>query len=134
MKIYGRVENGKLISSLNEKSLKIFDGQEVEIRIRVRSNNRSNEQNSLYWKWVDILSNDLGYTKTEMHELIKYKFLKREYKNKDGETNVVIKSTSTLTIKEFNDFMNDILYWSTNTLEISLPEAIQFLLGCRRKR
>lgn len=131
MKIYGRVENGKLISSLNEKSLKIFDGQEVEIRIRVRSNNRSNEQNSLYWKWVDILSNDLGYTKTEMHELIKYKFLKREYKNKDGETNVVIKSTSTLTIKEFNDFMNDILYWSNNTLEISLPEARQFLLGCR---
>ena len=122
MKIYGRVENGKLISSLNEKSLKIFEGEEVEIRIRVRSNNRSNEQNSLYWKWIEILSNDLGYTKTELHELIKYKFLKRESKNKDGETTVVIKSTSTLTIKEFNDFMNDILYWSNNTLEISLPQ------------
>jgi len=122
MKIYGRVENGKLISSLNEKSLKIFEGEEVEIRIRVRSNNRSNEQNSLYWKWIEILSNDLGYTKTELHELIKYKFLKRESKNKDGESTVVIKSTSTLTIKEFNDFMNDILYWSNNTLEISLPQ------------
>lgn len=121
MKIYGRVENGKLISSLNEKSLKIFEGEEVEIRIRVRSNNRSNEQNSLYWKWIEILSNDLGYTKTEIHELIKYKFLKRESKNKDGKSTVVIKSTSTLTIKEFNDFMNDILYWSNNTLEISLP-------------
>ena len=85
MKIYGRVENGKLISSLNEKSLKIFEGEEVEIRIRIRSNNRSNEQNSLYWKWIEILSNDLGYTKTELHELIKYKFLKRESKNKDGK-------------------------------------------------
>ena len=122
MKIYGRVNNGKLISSLNEKSLKIFEGEEVEIRIRVSSNNRSNEQNSLYWKWIEILSNDLGYTKTELHELIKYKFLKRESKNKDGETTVVIKSTSTLTIKEFNEFMNDILYWSNNTLEISLPQ------------
>ena len=122
MKIYGRVKNGKLISSLNEKSLNIFEGEEVEIRIRIRSNNRSNEQNSLYWKWIEILSNDLGYTKTELHELIKYKFLKRESKNKDGETTVVIKSTSTLTIKEFNDFMNDILYWSNNTLEISLPQ------------
>ena len=122
MKIYGRVNNGKLISTLNEKSLNIFEGEEVEIRIRVRSNNRSNEQNSLYWKWIEILSNDLGYTKTELHELIKYKFLKRESKNKDGESTVVIKSTSTLTIKEFNDFMNDILYWSNNTLEISLPQ------------
>lgn len=122
MKIYGRVNNGKLISTLNEKSLNIFEGEEVEIRIRVRSNNRSNEQNSLYWKWIEILSNDLGYTKTELHELIKYKFLKRESKNKDGESTVVIKSTSTLTIKEFNDFMNDILYWSNNTLEISLPK------------
>jgi len=122
MKIYGRVNNGKLISTLNEKSLNIFEGEEVEIRIRVRSNNRSNEQNSLYWKWIEILSNDLGYTKTELHELIKYKFLKRESKNKDGETTVVIKSTSTLTIKEFNEFMNDILYWSNNTLEISLPQ------------
>ena len=126
MKIYGRVENGKLISSLNEKSLNIFEGEEVEIRIRIRSNNRSNEQNSLYWKWIEILSNDLGYTKTELHELIKYKFLKRESKNKDGETTVVIKSTSTLTIKEFNEFMNDILYWSNNTLEISLPQIESF--------
>lgn len=34
MKIYGRVKNGKLISSLNEKSLNIFEGEEVEIRIK----------------------------------------------------------------------------------------------------
>ena len=121
MKIYGRVENGKLISSLNEKSLKIFEGEEVEIRIRVRSNNRSNEQNSLYWKWINIMSEETGFTKEEMHELIKYKFLKRTSINNNGVEEVKLKSTTTLTVKEFTKLMDDILYWSNNTLNINLP-------------
>ena len=109
MKHFGIVKNKKL--SLNNErrfkdSLIEFEGKEVEIRIRERSNNRSKEQNSLYWKWIDILSKEIGFTKDEMHELIKYKFLK---------------STTTLTTKEFTLLMNDLLYWSSDTLNINLP-------------
>ena len=56
-----------------------------------------------------------------MHELIKYKFLKRNIVNDDGGEEIIIKSTTTLTVKEFNQLMNDLLYWSNDTLGINLP-------------
>ena len=124
MKVFGTVKEGKL--KLNNKrkfddSLIKFEGKEVEIRIRERSSNRSREQNSLYWKWVDIMAKEIGYTKEEMHTLIKYKFLKRNVVDDDGVEQEIIKSTTTLTSKEFSLFMNELLYWSNSTFNINLP-------------
>ena len=124
MKVFGTVKEGKL--KLNNKrkfddSLIEFEGKEVEIRIRERSANRSREQNSLYWKWVDIMAKEIGYTKEEMHTLIKYKFLKRNVIDEDGVEQEIIKSTTTLTSKEFSLFMNELLYWSNSTFNINLP-------------
>ena len=124
MRAFGIIKMGKLTLNNNrlfKDGLKEFDGKEVEIRIRERSNSRSKEQNSLYWQWINILSNEIGFTKMEMHELIKYKFLKRNIVNDDGGEEIIIKSTTTLTVKEFNQLMNDLLYWSNDTLGINLP-------------
>ena len=124
MKAFGKIINGKLTPN-NERSFKDklieFEGKEVEIRIKVRSNNRSKEQNSLYWKWINILSNETGFQVEEMHELVKYKFLQRNVVNNDGVEEVILKSTTTLTVSEFNKFMNDVLYWSNENLNINLP-------------
>lgn len=124
MKAFGKIINGKLTLN-NERSFKDklieFEGKEVEIRIKVRTNNRSKEQNSLYWKWINILSNETGFQVEEMHELVKYKFLQRNVVNNDGVEEVILKSTTTLTVSEFNKFMNDVLYWSNDTLNINLP-------------
>tara|TARA_R110002051_G_scaffold280089_2_gene341662 strand:+ start:2886 stop:3269 length:384 start_codon:yes stop_codon:yes gene_type:complete len=124
MRAFGTIKLGKLTLNNNrlfKDGLKEFEGKEVEIRIRERSNSRSKEQNSLYWQWINILSNEIGFTKMEMHELIKYKFLKRNIVNDDGGEEIIIKSTTTLTVKEFNQLMNDLLYWSNDTLGINLP-------------
>lgn len=124
MKAFGKIINGKLTLN-NERSFKDklieFEGKEVEIRIKVRTNNRSKEQNSLYWKWINILSNETGFQVEEMHELVKYKFLQRNVVNNDGVEEVILKSTTTLTVSEFNKFMNEVLYWSNDTLNINLP-------------
>ena len=124
MKGYGVIKKGNLI--LNNKrrfkdNLTEFEGKEVEIRIRERKNKRTNEQNSLYWKWIQIISKSTGYSIEEMHELIKYKFLKRTTIKKNGVEEVKLKSTTTLTVKEFTEFMNEIYFWSNNSLNISLP-------------
>ena len=124
MKAFGTIKKGNLI--LNNKrrfkdNLLEYEGKEVEIRIRERKNKRTNEQNSLYWKWIEVISKSLGYTREEMHELIKYKFLKRSTIKKNGVEEVKLKSTTTLTVNEFSQFMNDIYFWSNNTLNISLP-------------
>ena len=124
MKAFGTVKNGKLILN-NERrfndNLNIFEGEEIEIKIKVRTNNRSNEQNSLYWKWINIMSEETGFTIEDMHELVKYKFLKRTSINNNGVEEVKLKSTTTLSVKEFTKLMDDVLYWSNNTLNINLP-------------
>ena len=124
MKQFGTIKKGKLI--LNNKQqfqdqLKEFEGKEVVIKIAERNNNRTKDQNSLLWKWIDIISKETGYTKEETKELISYKFLRRERQNEEGITEVYLKGTSTLTKKEFNDLMNNISYWSTTTLDLTLP-------------
>ena len=124
MKAFGEIKKGKLI--LNNKQhfqdqLIELEGMDVVIKIIERNNNRTKDQNSLFWSWVAILSDNTGYTKEEMKELIQVKFLQRERLDADGYTETYIKGTSTLSKKEFNDLMNDISYWSNTTLQITLP-------------
>mgnify|MGYP003128062562 FL=1 len=66
MKHFGRVKKG--ILKLNNKELfndqlQQYEGKEVVIKIVERNNNRTKDQNSLFWKWVDIISKETGYTK-----------------------------------------------------------------------
>jgi len=124
MKAFGEIKKGKLI--LNNKQqfqdqLMELEGMDVVIKIVERNNNRTKDQNSLFWSWVAILSDNTGYTKEEMKELIQVKFLQRERLDADGYTETYIKGTSTLSKKEFNDLMNEVSYWSNSTLQITLP-------------
>ena len=124
MKQFGTIKRGKLI--LNNKKqfqdqLVEFEGKDVVIKITERNNNRTKDQNSLFWKWIEIISNETGYTKEETKELIQYKFLKRERIDEKGYTETYLRGTSTLNKKEFNDFMNEVVYWSNSTLNITLP-------------
>mgnify|MGYP003675917705 FL=1 len=124
MKSFGIIKKGNLI--LNNKQqfkdqLVELEGKEVVIKITERNNNRTKDQNSLFWKWVEIISNETGYTKEETKELISYKFLKRERVDEEGYTETYLRGTSTLNKKEFNDFMNEVSFWSNSTLNITLP-------------
>ena len=124
MKNFATIKKGKLI--LNNKQqfqdqLKEFEGKEVVIKIAERNNNRTKDQNSLFWKWIDIISKETGYTKEETKELISYKFLRRERIDEEGYTEVYLKGTSTLSKQEFSDLMNNVSYWTNSTLNITLP-------------
>lgn len=67
---------------------------------------RSTNQNSLYWKWLMIVSNDSGQDVEDLHEIFKRKFLgMRLIKSKDGNMEVP-KSTADLNTKEMTDYMD----------------------------
>jgi len=51
-----------------------LDGS-VEVVIRPYKKNRSFEQNRLYWKWIGIIADEIGDTKSAIHEIFKRKFL-----------------------------------------------------------
>ena len=125
MKNYGKIENGKLILENEEKfnkSLQYFEGKIIVLKIREVEIQRTIEQNSLYWVWIDILASELGYQKNEMNQLIKYKFLKKDVVNEKGQKAVRLMSTTTLSKKEFSQLMENIYFWSNDTFNIVLPK------------
>lgn len=122
---YSEVKEGKLQKNIREKiaqELSIFEGKRVEIKIEKLRSKRSTQQNRLYWLYVTIISKELGYTKEEMHDLIKYKFLKAEKVfEKTGEVFEYLKSSSELTKSEFADFVTDLIRWASENFDIILP-------------
>ena len=122
---YSNVTNGKLqknVSQIIASELNHFDGKRVEITIQKLKSSRSIQQNRLWWLYVTILAKELGYNKDEMHEICKYKFLKKEkVDEKTGEVFQYIGSTAKLGKGEFVELMDSLIRWSAETFNIVLP-------------
>lgn len=124
MKAFGKIEKGKLVFDDKAKFLnelnKFHEGTRIIVRVEEAKDVRTNQQNKLYWTWIDLIGSNLGYTKEETHNLVKYKFLLRE-EVIEGESNFYLKSTTTLSKSEFLKLTEDILYWANDTFNINLP-------------
>ena len=99
--LYGKVKDGKLKLDIPQSylvELSRLEGQRIELTIRKERHARSLSQNRYYWGVIiEILSNDFGYDKEEMHEALKFKFLK-----KHGDTDLVtVGSTAKLSTTVF---------------------------------
>ena len=130
MKFYDTVRNFELkvlTSHAFLECLVSMDGQDVEIDIHKRSK-RSNQMNRLLWAYHTILSHHLGYSKEEIHEIVKMKFLKREIINeKTGEVLEYLKSTAELTKSEFAELIEQYRQWSSQIFDCYLPEPLEQL-------
>ena len=124
MKAFGKIEKGKIIFDDKAKFLnsiaKMEDGIKIVLEVREAKDVRTNSQNRLWWKWMEIISSELVYEKQEIHDILKYKFLLRE-EMMDGEIHQNLKSTTTLTKKEFNKLTQDVFFWANDTFNINLP-------------
>ena len=125
MKAFGKIVKGKIIFDDKAKFLndvaKFNDDIKIVIEVREAKDIRTNAQNRLYWKWVEIISNELGYQdKQEIHNILKYKFLLKE-EVINGEIHQGLKSTTTLTKEEFGKLTQDIFFWANDTFNINLP-------------
>ena len=123
MKHYGRIKNLK-IDFLDEErfvdDLMKLDGKDIVFTLSENKDYRTNSQNKLWWKYMHILGQELGYTKNEMHDICKLKFLKRE-RVEDGIKVEYLKSTAQLTKKEFKKLVDDVIIWAAQTFSINLP-------------
>jgi hypothetical protein len=123
------VKDGRLqkhITNAIRNDLSTFEGKRIVITISKAKSQRTVLQNSLYWVYVTMIANELGYDKNEMHEVIKFKFMKCEKVNeKTGEVMQYLKSTTDLSKMDFVDLINDLQRWSAESLGIVLPEPGQ---------
>jgi len=87
---------------------------------------RSMPENKYYWSVaIEILSNELGYTKDEMHEVLKSMFLSdvKHIKFNNGTMHEIrySKSTASLKVPEFEEYLENIRIWAGCELGINIP-------------
>jgi len=70
---------------------------------------------------VKMLSEETGYSKGEMHEVLKGRFLGQETRIGD-ETIFYTKDTSSLKTTEFEEYLSDIREWASVELNCYIPE------------
>ena len=78
-----------------------------------RKSKRSNDQNSRYWKLLTELGRHIGYTSDEMHDILRFKFLRSKIEI-EGEPLPLLKSTTKLTMAEMAEYQNNIERWGND--------------------
>ena len=124
MKAFGKIKKGKIVFDDKAKFLndvsEFHEGARVVMQVNEAQDVRSNQQNRLWWAWMQYIGDELGYNSTEINDILKYKFLMMD-ETIEGETHQIIKSTSTLTKEEFNKLTKDVYFWANDTFNINLP-------------
>ena len=69
---------------------------------------RSQKQNALYWKWISQLSGEIGYTKDEMHDIMRDQHLGYRTTTTKKKTIEVLRSTTDLSVDEMKEYLNAI--------------------------
>jgi len=116
----------KFIDSLDE-------GDKWEVVIQERKNKRRLSQNRLMWLWIPYLSEHFGYTKDQMHVELKYAFIGEEsWTNRKGQVRSRPISTTTLTVKEFAEYLNKIDLLARR-FDIELPQPDDYLFCMMRE-
>lgn len=124
----GQIDKGRIKTETPEKFavyLAKLEGRRVEIVVRKQKSQRSIDQNSYYWGVVvEILRDRFGYEAEEMHEALKFKFLRTH----EGEALETVKSTTKLNTAEFEDFLERIRRWAAQEYNcfIPLPNEVDF--------
>ena len=103
------IENGKMFITDRESfdsAIERLDGSYyIELK---ESGVRSAQQNNYYWKIVNLLADDIGYTDKEMHQAIKDHF--------------EIKSTKHLSSSEFSKFIEKLIRWAAIDFNVVIPD------------
>jgi len=108
-----------------EKLLKDLPEGSYYFSISKYTGKRTIEQNRLYWKILAIVSDYTGYEKDELHEIFKYKFLKRSKQDEQtGEIFEYIKTTTKLKVPEFSDYIDKVKRYCIINLGCKLPETL----------
>ena len=120
-------KNGRLYIPEHERLVEHLKTLGEDITVTVRNSNdgkqRSSNQNRYFHgPLLDALTHHFeekfGYTKEEIKEIVKFKFLKDVVvlDTQDGGTEEVdhVRSTSSLTTKEFEEFNENIRRWASS--------------------
>lgn len=98
-----------------QRHVRSLAGKFVEVICRVQRQKRSSQANRFYWGHVLAeLAEATGYTKDEVHEALKHRFLMVEG---DGPL-VKVRSTADLSVAEFSEYLERVMAFGAVTFGI----------------
>lgn len=113
-------ENGVfhwLEEDLMYQDIETFKDGWYQLIIRPRKKSRSDNQNRYLWGVVyKIIANETGHTEEEVHEHMKWQFLRKR-----GGRLETVKSTTNLTTIEFEEYTENIRRFAATKLNIQIP-------------
>lgn len=130
--VQSKVYNGKLSGYASEiltKFVKNNEGKNVEVVVRRKRAKRSDNQNRYYWGVIiPIIHSELvnlGHrlNSEEVHFFLKQKFNYKTVATKEGELiGEIPQSTATLNKLEFMEYVDKIIQWSAEILNVTIPQ------------
>lgn len=95
----------------------------MKVTVEKNVKKRTLPQNSLYWDWLTIIGDHLGYDKEEMHDVFREKFLPVEIIEVCGVRKKKLTSTSdpAFTTADMSAYMEKIDRFAAQELGILLP-------------
>lgn len=99
------------------------------VKIELLRKQRTLPQNALYWEWLTAIGNEIGYTKDEMHDTFREKFLPWREVEVCGVRRKILTSTSSpeFTTAMMAEYMSHIDRFAAQELGIVLPTPSDFL-------
>lgn len=117
----GKIKLGKF--ELKDAVRNLSDGY-YAIVIKEWKSKRSLDQNALYWKWITIIGEELGYYKNEMHETFLDAYAPvQTIRDLEGKPKQKSVRSSQMTVKQMSDYMMQIEQFAAeNNIAIPHPE------------
>lgn len=124
------VQDGKLKltdrAAFDQALSEFADGIDLELIIQEPAQKRTSAQNRFFWGPVCDAFQELGYHKWEAHDLLCLRFLPHALKTPDGIVITVPGHTSTLTVAEFNEFLDAVIQFAAEH-DIVIQDSEQWL-------
>ena len=96
-----------ILENMTRGVFKETECDEVIVEMKPNTMSRSTKQNALYWKWLGVLT-ETGNSQGALHQYLAQEFLSPVAEDIQGQTVLVIKSTTTLTVKEFAEYLEHV--------------------------
>lgn len=94
----------------------------VLVTISTKKQQRSLQQNKYMWSVVyDMIGDEWGYDKEEVHQIMSTMFLKIKEVELDGETYAVVKSTTKLKTDEMEEYLEKCRRYASVNLHLFIP-------------
>jgi hypothetical protein len=107
--------------------MRVLKGEHA-VAIKKKRAQRSTQQSKYYWGVViTYLSEDLGYTKEEVHQLMGRMFLKYVKSVSDGREEVFVRSTTSLDSAEMTIYIESIRTFALSDLGIYIPDPSEII-------